>query len=247
MTRFCRWLLIPAACWLGAAACQMATCAAQAGGPAAQSPLSLALKAAGAEYRFDTGELRGTLRPEGKSLGLRPVLAGTPGVPIAGPFGLFSPYRMLAVDARFGTAAWDWAGRAELLPDGAVEVRWTADRQHPFDLSAVYRFSGRGTLDLGLSVEPRQDLRRFELFLASYFQGFPACFAYVRQGSEAGGRPALMAALKPAGDWQMFPRDAQAGAWRATAAGIARPTRSSGRSCPAWRRRWPSAAMRPAG
>jgi hypothetical protein len=210
MTRLYRWLLIPAACSLGAAAACQTTYAAEPGGPAAESPLGLALKAVGQEYRFDTGELRGTLRLEGKSLGLRPVLAGAPGTPIAGMMGLFSPYRMLAADARFGTAAWDWASRAKSLPDGAVEVQWTADQEHPFDLAAVYRFSGPGTLDLNVTVEPRHDLRRFELFLASYFQGFPACFAYVGQGPAAGGQPAFMAAVKPAGDWQMFPRDAEA-------------------------------------
>ncbi|MGD0094389.1 MAG: hypothetical protein ABSE73_31155 [Planctomycetota bacterium] len=38
-------------------------------GPAAETPSAkLAFTASGKEYHFDTGVLRGTLRPEGKSL-----------------------------------------------------------------------------------------------------------------------------------------------------------------------------------
>ncbi|MCX6874371.1 MAG: hypothetical protein NTW21_11290 [Verrucomicrobia bacterium] len=46
---------------------------------------------------------------------------------------------MLDADTRYGDAAWDWPGTARLLPDGAVEVTWTADATHPFDMKAVYR------------------------------------------------------------------------------------------------------------
>ena len=153
--------------------------AGEPGAAAETPPARLAFVASGKEYHFDTGVLRGTLRPEGKSLGLRPVLEGAAGTPIAGPYGLFSLYRMLTADARFGVAAWDWASESKLLPDGAVEVSWSADKEHPFDMTAVYRWTASNVLDLKTSVKPQQDLRRFELFLASYFDGFPACYAYV--------------------------------------------------------------------
>ena len=167
----------------------------------------LAFTASGREFRFDTGKLRGTLREGGKSLGLRPVLAGTSSAPVAGAFGLLSPYRLLTADARFGSAGWDWASRARLLPDGAVEVRWLPDKTHPLAITAVYRWAAADTLDCQTTVKPEQDLRRFELFLASYFSGFPASLAYVGKSPRADGKPGFLAARKADAYWHAFPRD----------------------------------------
>jgi hypothetical protein len=177
-------------------------------GAAGESPSArLAFTAAGQEFRFDTGVLRGTLREGGKSLGLRPVLEGSSATPVAGAFGLFSPYRLLTADARYGTAAWDWSSQSRLLSDGAVEVRWLPDKEHPLEIAAVYRWTAPHVLDFQATVKPQQDLRRFELFLASYFEGFPASFVYVKESPDAGGKPGFLEARKAAGDWQAFPRD----------------------------------------
>jgi len=167
----------------------------------------LAFTAADKEYHFDTGVLRGTLREGGKSIGLRPVLEGTPGTNVAGAFGLFAPYRLLTADARFGTSAWDWSSQAQLLADGAVEVQWSPDNEHPLAITAVYRWTAPNVLDFQATVKPRQDLRRFELFLASYFEGFPASFVYVQESPAAGGKPGFLEAVKSAAVWQAFPRD----------------------------------------
>jgi len=173
-------------------------------------PARLAFTASGKEYRFDTGALRGTLREGGKSIGLHPVLEGTPGANVAGMLGLFSPYRLLTADARFGTAAWDWASQAQLLPDGAVEVQWSPDKDHPLAITAVYRWTAPNVLDFQATVKPQQDVRRFELFLASYFEGFPRSFVYVQENPGADGKPGFLEAAKSAGVWQAFPRDEDA-------------------------------------
>ena len=178
--------------------------------PAAVPP-GLGFTAAGKEFHFDTGVLRGTLRADGHSLGIFPMLEDSSGKAVAGPtwggYGVLSPYRMLSADARYGTAAWDWPSRAKLLDSGAVESRWSADKDHPFDMTARYRFSAPDTLDLTVTVVPRQNLRRFELFLSSYFWGFSTSFAYVRDAGVAGpGKPGFIEAVRSAGEWQMFPR-----------------------------------------
>lgn len=183
-----------------------ATRAAAAEAPAA----GLAFTAAGAEFHFDTGALRGTLREGGRSLGLRPVLEGAAGTPVAGAFGLFSPYRLLTADARFGPAAWDWASQAKRLPDGAAQVQWRPDAEHPLEITAVYRWTAPGTLDFQATVKPQRDVRKFELFLASYFNGFPSSLVYVAECPEAGGKPGFLEARQAAGVWQAFPRDAEA-------------------------------------
>ncbi len=174
-------------------------------------PARLAFTPEGNQFRVDTGVLAGTLRAGGKSLGLTPVREAASGAEIAGAFGLLSPYRLLTADARFGTAAWDWASRAAILPDGSVEVRWSANQEHPLNLTGVYRLAAPGTLDLRLTVEPKRDLARFELFLASYFNGFPEASAWVaaQQGAD---KPHFMEAKKAGGDWQTFPRDGQTAA-----------------------------------
>lgn len=159
----------------------------------------LSFSASGKEFIFDTGALRGTLHNQGKSVGLFPVVGVASGTAVAKAYGLFSHYRLLDADARYGTAAWDWASESRLLPDGTVETRWTADAEHPFDLKAVYRWTGSNTLDVATTVTARQDLRRFESFLASYFEGFASAFVYTKNG--------FMEAKQDAGTWQAFPRD----------------------------------------
>jgi len=168
---------------------------------------TLAFSRATNGLHFDTGLLKGTLGEGGKSLGLRPVTHVASGIQVAGVFGIFSPYRMLTADARFGTAAWDWASKSEVLADGAAGVHWSPDQAHPLAMTGVYRWSAADTLDLELTVKPQRDLRRFELFLASYFHGFPASLAYARQPGSADVSGRFMAAVKAGGDWQTFPRD----------------------------------------
>jgi hypothetical protein len=210
----CKGLAVGAGLGLAAAICVMLAPARHPGVRAARGadaqPAQLAFTAAGKQYDFDTGVLKGTLHEGGRSVGLRPVLECAAGTSVAAALGLFSPYRLLAADARFGTAAWDWPSQAQLLSDGAVEVHWAAAKDYPLDLTAVYRWSAPNVLDFQAAVKPQQDVRRFELFLASYFEGFPASFVYVGENPDAGGKPGFMEAKRSAGDWQAFPRDADA-------------------------------------
>jgi hypothetical protein len=161
----------------------------------------LAFVAAGKEFAFDTGALRGTLRGGGQSKGLIPAFDCASGAPLTKSLGLFSHYRMFETNVRFGKAAWDWVSEAKLLGNGALEVRWTADDAHPFDMMAVYRWSAPNALDLATRVTARKELKRFEVFLASYFDGFPTTVVW------AGDKPAFVSASKEAGKWHMFPRD----------------------------------------
>lgn len=162
----------------------------------------LAFKPAGAEFRFDTGVLSGTFRAGGRSLGVGPVVDVASGVTVAGGLALFGPYRLLDAERRYLPDGRDWASAARLLPDGAVEVRWAADAQHPFDLEIVYRWVAANALDATTTVTAHQTLHRFEVFFASYFQGFPLAYGYGVNG--------LVAAKKELGDWLSFPRDAAA-------------------------------------
>lgn len=220
-------LLLAAAC----VGCGAAFFVIPAAGEAAQIPAAasagsesskLAFRPAGKEeYQFNTGILRGTLRPGGRSAGLSAVVHVPSGVTLAGSYGILSHYRVFATDARYGHAAWDWPSVSKLLTDGAVEVRWPPAKDHPFQLTAIYRFSGPATLDLETIVKPQQDLPRFEVFLASYFaKGFAASFVYVGDNPEAGGKPGFLPAKRSFGYWQMFPRDQEAvqviadGRWR---------------------------------
>jgi hypothetical protein len=176
----------------------------------AETPASRpAFAAQESAFSFDTGVLKGQLRPEGKSIGLRPLLLGDAAVAAPKGYGLLSPYRLLSADARYGTAAWDWTSQARLLPDGAVGVRWAADDAHPFEMTGVYRWAAPDALDLDLRVAARKDLPAFEVFLASYFEGCPESLVYVKERPGAGG-PGFMPVAKEAGDWQAFQRDDEA-------------------------------------
>lgn len=159
---------------------------------------------AGDEFAFDTGALRGTLRSGGRSRGIGPVLDVSSSKTVAsGALGLFGPYRLLDADRRYLPDAREWASTAQLLADGAVEVRWAADAQHPFDLRIVYRWASSNALDAVTHVTAGQALRRFEVFFASYFDaGFPAVYG--------AGDKGFVEVTRAMGDWLSFPRDAAA-------------------------------------
>jgi hypothetical protein len=163
------------------------------------TPAKPAFTETGKEYHFDTGALRGTLRGDGKSLGLTSLTDVAAGVQVTRFYGLLSHYRLLDAETRYGDAAWDWASTGRLLPDGSVEVSWAADPAHPFDMTAVYRWSSANALDLTTTVVAHRNLRGFEVFLASYFEGFPTVFGYAKTG--------FVEARKEMGDWLAFPRD----------------------------------------
>lgn len=158
---------------------------------------------AGEEFQFDTGALRGTLRGGGKSTGLSAVFDCATGTNLAKSMGLFSHYRLLDSDTRYGTAAWDWPSSAKLLPNGVVEVLWQADADHPFDLKATYRWAASNALDVTTTVTAKKDLKKFESFLASYFSGFPQSRVFAKRD----GKSEFIAAEQANGTWQAFPRD----------------------------------------
>ena len=132
------------------------------------------------------------------------------GTPITKSLGLVSHYRLLDAEHRYGHAGWDWASTARLGDDGSVEATWTADAEHPFSLRADYRWRAADTLDVTTSVVPQRDLRRFEVFLASYFQGFAAAHVRVAGCPQTGDKAGFLEAKLENGVWQMFPRDDEA-------------------------------------
>lgn len=172
-----------------------------------ESP-SLVFKQAGDEaYTFDTGVLRGTLRNEGRSIGLLSLEHAPTGIRLDGNnYGLFSHYRVFTAGKRYGNGAWDWPSTSALHADGSVEVRWSAAEDRPFEMSAVYRWSAPDTLDLTTSVTAHENLKAFESFVASYLtEGFPASLVYAKGGPE--GQPLLQTTDQDKGVWQAFPRD----------------------------------------
>lgn len=154
------------------------------------------------EFTFDTGVLSGTLRPGGRSMGLGQLRID--GQQIAGSLGILSHYRLLTPKVRYGSAAWDIPSTATLA-DGAVEARWPAAKDRPFEIHARYQWAAADALDVVSTVKAQANLPKFELFLASYFSGFERAFAYAQEEGKAG----FVEAVKEKGVWQMFPRDEQ--------------------------------------
>lgn len=164
----------------------------------------LRFEASGAEFRFDTGVWRGTLRGGGRPMGLTALIEDASGTNVVGRQGIVSFYRLLDAGARYPDG-WSWTGgTARVRADGAVEARWPADAAHPFELGAVYRWSAPAELDIETTVTARRDLQRLEVFMASYFAGFPESRVWAKG---AGGEAAFVAADEAAGVWQAFPRD----------------------------------------
>jgi len=160
------------------------------------------------EFLFDTGVLRGKLRPDGKSLGLSSVIHLPSGVRLNGSYGIFSFYRIFTTNKRYGHAAWDWPSISKLLPDGGVQIIWPGGKDHPFEITATYHLTEETTVDLETTVKAQKDLRKFEVFLSSYFhKSFPAPYVYTKTNPQTKAEPSFMLAEKSFGNWQMFPRD----------------------------------------
>ena len=162
-------------------------------------------------FTFDTGVLRGVLRADGKSVGLQSVSHTASGKRLDQSMGLFGHYRVFTTGQRHGVGAWDWPSTARLTHNGTVEVLWPAPEERPFELRAVYRWSAPAILDLETSVTARQNLSKFESFLASYFTpGFTNELALTRNEAPPGAPPTFVPVLRASGEWQMFPRDTDA-------------------------------------
>ncbi len=173
----------------------------------AESPSLAFQQADNGAYTFNTGILKGTLRADGRSIGLLSVDHIPTGTRLEGnAYGLFSHYRVFTANKRYGHGAWEWPSTAKLLTDGAVEVHWPAADDRPFEMGAVYRWAAPDTLDLTTSVTANADLKAFESFLASYFaEAFPATTVYAKGGPEK--EPFFQSTEPAAGVWQAFPRD----------------------------------------
>jgi hypothetical protein len=156
------------------------------------------------EYAFDTGVLRGTLRQGGKSRGLSSVVHVPSGARLDGSVGIVGHYRVFTTNKRYGTAAWDWPGTAELLPDGSVRTTWPAAQDRLFEMTARYRWVDPQTLDVETTVTAHADLGGFESFLGSYFdKAFPSPYVLVdTEGPKTSS--SFLRGEKSFGDWLMF-------------------------------------------
>ncbi len=177
-----------------------------------EAPGSLAFhSASNGSFAFDTGQLRGVLRADGRSLGLQFVIHIASGRRLDSSNGLLGHYRVFTTGKRYGGGAWDWPSTARLTDGGAVEVLWPATDERPFEMRAVYRWATPTALDLETTVAAKQDLPKFESFLASYFiSGFTNAMAAARAEPAREKTPLYLRAVRSEGDWQMFPRDDEA-------------------------------------
>lgn len=180
--------------------------------PVTESAVRLGFNASekAGEYMFDTGVLRGTIRQDGKSLGLLPVEYVPSGSPLTKWPGLLTYYRIFTTNRRYGESARELPSEVKELPDGALQMQWPASEEFPYVLRATYRWRDAATLDLETLVEAKAELPDFEVFLSSYFsEQFPVTAVYVRESRE-GGKPGFMTAEEANGMWQVFPRDEKA-------------------------------------
>lgn len=162
------------------------------------------------QYSFNTGVLHGIVRQNGVSLGLLPVEHTVTGIPIASEPGLLTFYRIFTTNRRYGESARARPSNASVLPDGALQVLWPASEEHPYTMTAIYRWRDEETLDLETTVEAQVELPDFEIFLSSYLGArFPVTSVYVKH-PEGGGSTGFMSAETAYGTWQVYPRDEKA-------------------------------------
>ncbi|NQT83946.1 hypothetical protein HQ563_13045 [bacterium] len=167
-------------------------------------------------FSFDTGAVRGELLADDKSQGIRTLVHIETGMELAygqnNP-GVLSYYRVFSANKRWGDSARGWPKSAKLLPDGAVQVHWLSRNDHPFEMTAIYRWSLPDTLDLETIVKPDRDMEEFEVFLSSYFNRQFKSLVYVKRTIHAPGDPFFLPTDVNdlvLGTYLAFPRDRQA-------------------------------------
>ena len=174
----------------------------------------LKFKTAGADaFTFDTGTLRGKLVAGPQSQGIISLVDAKTGKELTAghaEYGLFSVYRLLYTNGRWGPAGWEMPKEAKLTADGNLQIAWPPKDDHPVELAAEYRWKAADTLDLEVSAKPAKDAPKFELFLASYFNADCWADVYLKPGYHGGGEPALVPANAcplTLGTYLAFPRD----------------------------------------
>ena len=154
---------------------------------------------------FDTGVVKGSVKKDGKGDALKPVSFVEPAVPMDTGHGLFTPYRFLTPQKRYGFGSWEWPRTGKVLDNGAAELTWPAAPDRPFAFTAIYRWRAADTLDVTLVFTPDSDLDKFELFLGSYFREFTKALAYVKDSGN--GKPGFIESSKEKGGMQLYPRN----------------------------------------
>jgi hypothetical protein len=186
--------------------------------PSAAESQELAFKPAGnSMFTFDTGVVKGRLSAGQKSQGIPAMVDVKSSVAIAasGPEfpGLLSYYRVFSANKRYGNAVRDWPKSAALLPDGTVQIQWSAADAHPVEITAIYRWKAPDTLDLITVVKPSVDMKDFEVFLSSYFTKNFKSRIYCKAPFHLPGKPSFVSAdVNPLvrGTYPAFPRDHRA-------------------------------------
>ncbi|MFO7658885.1 MAG: hypothetical protein R6W78_17630, partial [Bacteroidales bacterium] len=162
-------------------------------------------------FTFNTGMFKGTLRKDGKSNGIVPLIYIADSSDVTYGEGLFNHYRVFTRGKRYGYGARQWPSSATLCEDGSVEVLWRAEIDRPFELRASYKWVSPNSFDLVTTVTARENLEAFEVFLASYFA--PAYLdskVWATKGPRGGPNPQFVRADKELGEWFAFPRDKKA-------------------------------------
>jgi predicted secreted protein len=175
----------------------------------------LAFKPADEEgfYTFHTGVLQGTVRLNGKSQGMIELVHVPTGTSMASGGrlpGLFSYYRVLATNARYGKAVRDWPTEVKVLPDGALRVSWPAGEDHPLEITALHRWTRPDTLDVETTVKPLEDMPQFEVFLSSYYEKAFRARVYAKRPADSSAAPRFVPidrTPESKGGYVMIPRD----------------------------------------
>ena len=164
-------------------------------------------------YTFDTGQLRGKIRLDGKSQGISSVVYVPTKAELVSIPGLLSYYRMFSSGVRYGQGVRDWPVVARVVEGGALEIRFPPAKEHPMEITGKFHWRSADTLDLETTVKAADALPRMEIFLSSYFAEDFDARIYVKRNLYGKGKPMEFLPADGseliAGNYLMFPRDSE--------------------------------------
>ena len=191
-----------------------ATLAAELVGSARATSTPFSLNEANGGFDFETAQMQGTVRLDGKYHGVTGLIDKRTGKQVIDPrYSALNLFRLFSVNQGMGQPR--TMERTTHVSSDWIEVKWPATDGHKGEITARYEVSSPNTIDLTVTVQVHGSYRGYELFLSSYFDKALRPHVYLKPQRRAGAEAEPELVLPTVNDVfrgtvLVFPRDVHA-------------------------------------
>ena len=163
-------------------------------------------------YLFETGQIKGSIQPEGNYHGINQFALKQTGWNVVDPrYSALNLFKLMARNQYMGAPR--LMDRKISVENGAVAVTWPATEIHLATLAARYEVSGTNSVDVTVTVSSKTAYPDYEVFIPSYFDKSLRPYIYLQKARYPKAPPELVVPLVSdvfRGTLLAFPRDVHA-------------------------------------